>query len=108
MASHDEHEYEIVYYEEIDDEEIVFYVNEDISDIEFYVDEDGNIEDMDLEQEGGGGGGGQDGYTIQTVNERHIQKFNVRGFEYRVTLQDMTNLNYLEAVQTLHHRLDRK
>ena len=108
MASNDEDEYEIVYYEEINDEEIVLYVNEDISDTEFYVDEDGNIiemEAMELEQEGGGG---EDGFTIQTVNQRHVQKFNVRGFEYRVTLHDMTNLNYLEAVQTLHHRLDRK
>jgi hypothetical protein len=108
MASNDEDEYELAYYEEINDDEIVVYVNEDISDIEFYVDEDGKItEDMELEQEGGGGGG-QDGFTIQSVNERHIQKFNVRGFEYKVTLQDMTNLSYLEAVQTLHHRLNRK
>ena len=48
------------------------------------------------------------GFTIQVVNERYIKKFSVRGYEYQVTIDDMNNLNYLDAVQTLHRRLNRK
>jgi len=130
MAATDADALDILYYE-VNNEEIVFYVDADISDIEIDIDEDGNINtsaditdiefdmgedgnsnmDMDMEineQEGGGGEDDDDGFTIQTVNERHIQKFNVHGFEYRVTIHDMANLSYLEAVQTLHRRLDRK
>ena len=102
---------EIIDYNVINNE-LVLYVDEDISDLEFDIDDDGYIiEDMEtLEQEGGGeeDDNDDDGFTIQTVNERYIRKFNVHGFEYMVAMHDMSNLNYLEAVQTLHHRFDRK
>ena len=64
--------------------------------------EDDDEEDEEMEQDGGG-----PRYTIETVFQRNIPKFKVQGSEYRVTIAQMNDLNYREAVQVLHHTLDR-
>lgn len=83
---------------------------EDDNDDEEMIQEDDDEEDM--EQDGGGGGDGSGGsglpYTIETVSQRKIAKFNVQGYEYKVTIAEMNNLNYLEAVQVLHNTLSGK
>ena len=76
--------------------------------VKLYMTEDGTVEQEIEEEEIDQYGGGVGGYTIETIAQRNIPKFKVQGFEYRVTIAEMTNLNYREAVQLLHHTLDRK
>lgn len=60
---------------------------------------------MIIEQEGGEL---NDRYEIESIRQRNIPKFNVKGYEYNVKLKEMEEMNYREAVQLLHHTLERK
>ena len=64
-------------------------------------------ESYDQSGEGGIGGGGG-GYTIDRISQRIIRKFQVTGSEYRLTLDEMSNLSYLDAIQVFHRTLTGK
>ena len=71
--------------------------------------EDDDDDDEDLhDQAGEGGGGGGGGYTIDRISQRIIRKFQVTGSEYRLTLDEMSNMSYRDAIQTLHRTLTGK
>lgn len=79
-------------------------INRD-EDMEIDQEETDDEEDMDIEQEGGNASAL---FTIENVFQRNIPKFNVQGYEYRLTITEMTHMEYLEAVQMLHLALNRK
>lgn len=101
-------EFEVTY-EEIDGElTATIYFSDDVQEREFTLDEDGNIIEEAIDNDAQQIGGGPPRYTIQGITQRNIPKFNVRGYEYNITIADMNGLEYTEAVQVLHHTLNRK
>ena len=51
-------------------------------------------------------GGGGDHFSIQKINERHIAKFNVHGFDYKVKVEPLRqNASYEQVLQNLHNIL---
>lgn len=47
-------------------------------------------------------------FTIERVNERHIPKFNLRGYHYKIRIPQINDVNYIQAVQLLHRTLNSK
>jgi hypothetical protein len=59
---------------------------------------------MDLEEDQLGGDGVN--FSIQRINERHIAKFNVNGFDYKVKVEPLRyNATYQQVLQDLHNLL---
>jgi hypothetical protein len=51
-------------------------------------------------------GGAAAKYVMETTRERHIAKFNVRGYEYKVRIPRLRDVGYLEATVMLHQTMD--
>ena len=80
-------------------------ISDDDSDDDDY---DGGGDD-DVEEQQYGGNDGDYPYSLENKRERHITKFNVRGYEFRLRIPGLAaNIPYLEAVQLLHHTLNGK
>ena len=47
-------------------------------------------------------------FTIERVNERHISKFNLRGYDYKIRNPQINDVSYIQAVQLLHSTLNSK
>jgi|SaaInl33SG_5_DNA_1037386.scaffolds.fasta_scaffold01021_1 hypothetical protein len=58
------------------------------------------------DEDGQYGGGNGAEYVMETTRERHIAKFNVRGYEYKVRIPRLSHVEYLEAVVLLHRTMD--
>lgn len=58
-----------------------------------------DIEDSSLDDQIGDG----NSYTIRQIQERHIRKFNVQGYDYQIHVDAFDrNLEFTGAVQLLH------
>jgi hypothetical protein len=61
-------------------------------------------DEEEMDQEGYG-----ENFIIENYTERHIIKFKIRGYEYTIRLNDIDeSVEYMEAVQVVHHTMQRK